>query len=59
MKKRKVITSYICPDVDGIGSMYAYSELLRKNGEEVGYYFEGKLKKEAEIILNLFNIYSF
>ena len=56
MKKRKVITSYICPDVDGIGSMYAYSELLRKNGEEVGYYFEGKLKKEAEIILNLFNI---
>ena len=56
MKKRKVITSYICPDVDGIGSMYAYAELLRKNGEEVGYYFEGKIKKEAEIILKLFKI---
>lgn len=56
MKKRKVITSYICPDVDGIGSMYAYAELLRENGEEAGYYFEGNLKKEAEIILNLFKI---
>lgn len=56
MKKRKVITSYICPDVDGIGCMYAYAELLRKNGEEVGYYFEGNLKKEAEIILKLFKI---
>lgn len=56
MKKRKVITSYICPDVDGIGSMYAYAELLKENGEEAGYYFEGNLKKETEIILNLFKI---
>lgn len=53
---RKIITSYVCPDVDGIGCMYAYSELLRKNGVNSGYYFEGKLKKEANIILDLFNI---
>ncbi|MBR2703952.1 MAG: DHH family phosphoesterase [Clostridia bacterium] len=56
MSKRKVMTTYVCPDVDGIGAMYAYAELLRKNGEDAGYYYEGKLKKEAEIILNLFNI---
>ena len=53
---RKVMTTYVCPDVDGIGAMYAYAELLRKNGENAEYYFEGKLKKEAEIILNIFNI---
>ena len=53
---RKVMTTYVCPDVDGIGAMYAYAELLRKNGEDAEYYFEGKLKKEAEIILNIFNI---
>ena len=53
---RKIITSYVCPDVDGVGCMYAYAELLRKDGEDADYYFEGKLKKEAEIILELFNI---
>ena len=53
---RKIITSYVCPDVDGIGCMYAYSELLRKNGEDADYYFEGKLKKEAEIILEKYKI---
>jgi len=56
MNRRKVITSYVCPDVDGIGCMYAYAELLRKNGENAAYYYEGKLKKEADIILNVFNI---
>lgn len=53
---RKVITTYTCPDIDGIGCMYAYSELLRKSGEAAGYYFEGKLKKEVEIILEKFKI---
>ena len=29
---RKIVTSYIKPDIDGISSMYAYAELLRKMG---------------------------
>ena len=29
-QERKVVTSYVEPDIDGIGSMYAYVELLRK-----------------------------
>ena len=56
MKLRKVITSYINPDMDGISSMYAYAEYLRKKGEDAEYYFEGFLKKEVEIILDKFNI---
>lgn len=54
--KRKVVTSYINPDMDGISLMYAYTEYLRKNGESADYYFEGSLKKEVEIILDKFNI---
>ncbi|MGM9850179.1 MAG: hypothetical protein ACI31V_04730 [Bacilli bacterium] len=38
---RKVITSYINPDMDGIALMYSYCEYLRKNGEDAYYYFEG------------------
>ena len=54
--KRKVVTSYINPDMDGISLMYAYTEYLRKNGESANYYFEGTLKKEVQIILDKFNI---
>ena len=53
---RKIITTYTSPDIDGIGCMYAYAELLKKSGEDAGYYFEGKLKKEVEIILEKFKI---
>lgn len=53
---RKVVTTYINPDMDGISLMYAYTELLRKKGEKANYYFEGTMKKEAEIVLNKFNI---
>ena len=53
---RKVVTTYINPDMDGISLMYAYTELLRKKGEDAEYYFEGTMKKEAEIVLNKFNI---
>lgn len=53
---RKVITSYINPDMDGIALMYAYCELLRKNGEDAYYYFEGTYKKEVGIVLDEFNI---
>ena len=30
---RKIVTTYINPDMDGISLMYAYTELLRKKGE--------------------------
>lgn len=53
---RKVVTTYIDPDMDGISLMYAYTEFLRKKGEKAEYYFEGRMKKEAEIVLNIFNI---
>ena len=53
---RKVVTTYINPDMDGISLMYAYTEFLRKKGENANYYFEGTMKKEAEIILDMFNI---
>lgn len=53
---RNVVTTYINPDMDGISLMYAYTELLRKKGEDAEYYFEGTMKKEAQIVLNKFNI---
>lgn len=51
-----VVTTYINPDMDGISLMYAYTEFLRKKGESANYYFEGIMKKEVEIVLNMFNI---
>lgn len=53
---RKVVTTYINPDMDGISLMYAYTEFLRKKGEYAEYYFEGRMKKEAEIVLEMFHI---
>lgn len=53
---RKVVTTYINPDMDGISLMYAYAEMLNKKGEHASYYFEGTIKKEVEIVLNKFNI---
>lgn len=44
-----VVTSYIDPDMDGISAMYAYSEYLNKCGKESCYYYEGTIKKEAQI----------
>ena len=53
---RKIVTTYIHPDMDGISLMYAYTEYLRKKGEQAEYYYEGEMKKEAQIVLNTFNI---
>ena len=54
---RKVVITYTNPDMDGISLMYAYTEFLRKKGEDAEYYFEGTIKKEAEIVLKMFNIH--
>lgn len=53
---RKIVTSYIKPDIDGISSMYAMVEYLRKTGYDAEYYYEGQLKKEVTIILETYNI---
>lgn len=43
--------------MDGISLIYAYTEFLRKKGEDAEYYFESTIKKEAEIVLEMFNIH--
>lgn len=53
---RKVVTSYIEPDMDGISAMYAYTEYLRKKGEEAEYYYEGNPKTEVQIVLDTFGL---
>lgn len=53
---RKVITSYINPDLDGISLMYAYAEFLKKKGEDAEYYCEGTPRKEVGIVLDMFGI---
>lgn len=52
----KIISSYYIPDIDGISCMYAYSELLARQGEEVSYYIWGEPKIEATIVCDMFNI---
>jgi len=52
----RIVTSYIEPDLDGTSSMYAYSELLNKQGIESGYYIWGTPKNEVEIVCDMFNI---
>lgn len=53
---RKIVTSYIKPDIDGISSMYAYAELLRKMGDNAEYYYEGQARKEVQIVLETYGI---
>ena len=53
---KRIVTSYKEPDLDGVSSMYAYSEYLNKKGIESDYYISGSPKKEVEIVCNLFNI---
>ena len=52
----KVTTSYYEPDIDGVASMYAYSEYLNKRNKKCDYFVYGKPKKEVEIISEMFNI---
>ena len=46
----KVVMSYIRPDLDGVSCMYAYSELLNKQGEEANYFIWNKPRQEVEIV---------
>lgn len=53
---KRVVTSYINPDMDGISAMYAYAEYLRKKGFNAEYYYEGQPRKEVNIVLEMYNI---
>lgn len=53
---KNVIISYNMPDMDGIGCMYAYAELLNKENKKTDYSIFGIPKKEVGIVCELFNI---
>ena len=53
---RKVVTTYINPDMDGISAMYAYSEYLNKSGKKSCYYYEGDAKREVKIVSEMYGI---
>lgn len=52
----KIVTSYEEPDLDGVSSMYAYSEYLNKKGIATDYFVYGEPKKETRIVCDLFGI---
>ena len=52
----KIITSYIEPDLDGVSSMYAYSELLNRLGDKTYYFIWKTPKNEIKIVCDLFKI---
>ena len=51
-----IVTSYPEPDLDGVSSMYAYSELLNKLGESVKYFMSGIPRTEVSIVAKMFGI---
>lgn len=52
----KVVVTYTNPDLDGVASAFAYSELINKQGESASYYINGVVQKEIEVVCSLFNI---
>ncbi|MFZ3077735.1 MAG: DHHA2 domain-containing protein [Candidatus Aenigmatarchaeota archaeon] len=54
--KRIIITSYDTMDLDGSSCVFAYAELLRKQGKDATAAIFETLKKEAEFVFRKFNI---
>ena len=54
--EKYIVTSYEHPDLDGISSMYAYSEYLNKTGKESRYYVRENIKTEPHIVCDMFGI---
>lgn len=54
--EKYIVTSYEHPDLDGISSMYAYSEYLNKTGKKSGYYVRENIKTEPHIVCDMFGI---
>ena len=53
---KRIVTSYESPDLDGVSSMYAYSEYLNKIGIQSDYYVAKQPKQEVKIVCDLFHI---
>ncbi len=51
-----LVTSYKNPDLDGAACTYGYTEFLRKNGNDVVAGVFGKPHREAQFVLDAFNI---
>lgn len=54
--EKYIVTSYEHPDLDGISSMYAYSEYLNKIGKSSRYYVRENIKTEPHIVCDMFGI---
>lgn len=54
--EKYIVTSYEHPDLDGISSMYAYSEYLNKTGKSSRYYVCKNIKTEPHIVCDMFGI---
>jgi len=51
-----LVTSYKNPDLDGTACAFSYAEFLRKSGKDVVAAVFGKPHREAQFVLNKFNI---
>ena len=54
--EKYIVTSYEHPDLEGISSMYAYSEYLNKTGKSSRYYVCKNIKTEPHIVCDMFGI---
>ena len=54
--EKKIITSYINPDLDGIACMLAYAELLAAQGIEAIPAISGQPQKEVDFVCSEFNL---
>ncbi len=54
--KKTLVTSYVCPDLDGTAGAFAYAEFLKKIGKEVEAGIFGEPHDEAKYVLERFNI---
>ena len=55
-KMKLLVTPYKNPDLDGTACSFAYAEFLRKNGKDAVAAIFGKLHREAQFVLDKFNI---
>jgi len=44
------VTTYNCPDVDGVACCIGYSEFLRKSGKKVIPTYHGEVSKEVKSV---------
>ena len=55
-KMKLLVTPYKNPDLDGTACAFGYAEFLRKNGKDVVAAVFGKPHREAQFVIDKFNI---